>query len=157
MTKSTKITSILAATGIAATSLAFAAPATAKPGPIRAAYNAWTGAIANANCQGAVVSSLYAKNGILLATFDDEVVGRQDITDYFDGLTCSENLQVETDRISLGRDGDMGWAAGLYTFTFDGDDGETVEVPARFTFVFEKQQGGWMIVNHHSSVRPEEQ
>jgi len=155
MTTATKITSLLAATGIAATSLAMATPAAAKPGPIRAAYNAWTGAIANANCQGTVVSSLYAKDGILLATFDDEVVGREDITDYFDGLTCNENLQVETDELSLGRDGDMGWAAGLYTFTFDGDDGETVEVPARFTFVFEKKRNGWMIVNHHSSVRPE--
>lgn len=55
---------------------------------------------------------------------------------------------------------DVGVASGLYTFTWTGKDGQTVTVPARFTFTFEKERppgGGperWMIVEHHSSVAP---
>lgn len=55
---------------------------------------------------------------------------------------------------------DVGIASGLYTFTWTGKDGQTVTVPARYTFTFEKERppgGGpkrWMIVEHHSSVAP---
>lgn len=155
MTISRKITSVIAASGIAFASLALVSPASAAPNQVRAAYNAWVNAIQTANCQGSVVSSLYAPNGVLLATFDDRVVGRQAITKYFDGLTCNDNLRVQTDTFRSGRKGNLAWATGLYTFSFNDEAGERVEVPARYTFVFNRTKDGWKIVNHHSSVRPE--
>ena len=40
---------------------------------------------------------------------------------------------------------------GTYTFTFKGDK----KVPARFTFVYQYQDGQWLIEHHHSSMMPE--
>jgi uncharacterized protein (TIGR02246 family) len=157
MTLSRKLAAVFSASCIALTSVAFIAPAsaTAAPNQVRSAYNAWVDAIETANCQGSVVSSLYARNGALLATFNDVVAGRNNITKYFDGLTCNDELRVQTDSFRSGRQGNLAWATGLYTFSFNDESGERVEVPARYTFVFQKGRDGWRIVNHHSSIRPE--
>lgn len=44
--------------------------------------------------------------------------------------------------------------SGLYTFEVDGPGGR-VDVPARFTFVYEHGPDGWRILEHHSSGMPE--
>lgn len=133
---------------------ALADPPQAQRAGITSAYNAWVTALETAECDGAVVSRLYTKNAILLATFTKYIEGRADITDYFDGLTCNPDLTVTTNRITTGRDGRMGYATGLYKFQYTGSDGKTVKVPARFTFVFVKKSGGWRITTHHSSEDP---
>lgn len=157
MTRLRKTITAISIAGIAAGSLFVASPAQAESNSnsVRGAYNTWVSALEQANCKGKKVSSLYTKDGILLATFTDEVVGKKAITKYFDGLTCNDDLDVTTQSFDSNRDADMAWATGLYTFSFTGADGETVTAPARYTFVFEKTRGGWKIVNHHSSVRPE--
>jgi len=43
--------------------------------------------------------------------------------------------------------------SGLYTFSFE-EDGKMVSIPARFSFVYEKENGKWLIVEHHSSKVP---
>ena len=43
--------------------------------------------------------------------------------------------------------------SGIYTFT-SGVDGSTVM--ARFTYVYEKIDGEWLILSHHSSQMPTE-
>jgi hypothetical protein len=45
--------------------------------------------------------------------------------------------------------------SGLYTFMYEDKRGKTVKAPARYTFVWEKRDGEWKIVKHHSSLRPE--
>lgn len=42
----------------------------------------------------------------------------------------------------------------LSMFSYTGEIGQAVKVPARFTFVFVKKSDGWLIVNHHSSENP---
>ena len=142
--------------------MAVAAPGTAGAASenpsapaITRAYNGWATTLAAANCDGADVAALYTPRAILLATFKEYVAGRSAITGYFDDLTCKENLTVSTQRITSARIGQMGYATGLYTFAYDTVDGTKVEVPARFTFVFELRDGRWMIVNHHSSQNPQ--
>jgi len=120
---------------------------------IKGAYQTWITALQAAKCDGTVVSREYTNDAVLIATFSTFVKGRADLTEYFDTLTCYPNLAVKTDRITTGRDGDMGYATGLYTFSYTGKDGATVRVPARFTFVFVDKDGRWVIANHHSSTQ----
>jgi hypothetical protein len=42
---------------------------------------------------------------------------------------------------------------GYYTFSFT-KDGEAKTIPARYSFVYLKRDGRWMIVDHHSSAMP---
>jgi uncharacterized protein (TIGR02246 family) len=44
--------------------------------------------------------------------------------------------------------------AGHYELTRT-KDGQTAIFPARYSFVLVKQDGGWMILHHHSSMLPE--
>lgn len=49
--------------------------------------------------------------------------------------------------------GDVAVNSGAYTFT-DVRDGKNVTNPARFSFVYRKREGRWLIVDHHSSRMP---
>ena len=49
--------------------------------------------------------------------------------------------------------GDMAINTGYYTFTYT-KDGESKSLPARYSFVYAKRNGQWMIVDHHSSAMP---
>ncbi len=49
--------------------------------------------------------------------------------------------------------GDIAINTGAYTSREPRDDGEVVQA-SRFTFVYRKQDGRWMIIEHHSSRVP---
>ena len=50
--------------------------------------------------------------------------------------------------------GDMAINSGAYTFSEMKDDKEMLR-PSRFSFVYRKRGGQWLIVDHHSSSVPE--
>lgn len=155
--RNTVFIALAAATGsmlVASPALAADPVGPSSPSAIERAYDGWVTATETARCEGSLVSRLYTQRAILLATFSKYVKGRAAITDYFDSLTCNPDLVVTTSRITTGRDGSMGYATGLYKFSYTGEDGQAVKVPARFTFVFVKTNHGWLIVNHHSSENP---
>ncbi|MDX6084226.1 SgcJ/EcaC family oxidoreductase, partial [Xanthomonas campestris pv. incanae] len=52
-------------------------------------------------------------------------------------------------------DDDSAVDAGVYTFTLTDKNGKKSDVQARYTFVYEKRDGKWLIINHHSSAMPE--
>lgn len=100
------------------------------------------------------ITSLYADDAVLLATYQTKAEGSGEIRSYFDGLTKNEGLTVafeEQNPRALGPGAASN--SGTYTFSFM-KDGKKVEVPARFTFLYRKEGGDWRIVEHHSSVRP---
>ena len=95
------------------TQQAQAVPAAESPSVARAHHH-WIATLERSDFDGTDMAMLCTKEAILLATFKTYVLGRADITKYF-------------------------------------DDGSTTRVPARFTFVYEKENGHWLIANHHSS------
>lgn len=102
------------------------------------------------------ITALYAQEAVLLATFNDELDTPDEIKNYFIGLTQKPDLKVvfNTENVQVLDDNTV-TNSGLYTFSYT-ENGKTVEVPARYTFLYEKKGESWMIVKHHSSVRPEQ-
>jgi hypothetical protein len=75
------------------------------------------------------------------------------IADYFKNMAAQPQARVEITSSKLQLWGDLATASGVYTFT-DVRNGTNVRRPARFTFVFQRQSGRWLIVDHHSSAMP---
>ncbi|NJK57391.1 MAG: SgcJ/EcaC family oxidoreductase [Pleurocapsa sp. SU_5_0] len=114
----------------------------------------WGTALASRNVNQ--ITALYAQEAVLLATFNDELDTPDEIKNYFIGLTQKPDLKVvfNTENVQVLDDNTV-TNSGLYTFSYT-ENGKTVEVPARYTFLYEKKDDRWMIVKHHSSVRPEQ-
>jgi len=119
---------------------------------VRAALDTWTTKLAQRN--PANIVSLYAPNAVLLATFAKAPIGAPSPrTKYFEGLMKNEGLRCRIDSVTTRIYGDIGINSGLYTFMYE-KDGKTVNVPARYTFVYQRNGSGWRILEHHSSLQP---
>jgi len=99
------------------------------------------------------VVACYAADAILLPTVSAKVRHNHDeIRDYFvhflakkpRGRITEQNIRIY-DNIAIN--------SGLYTFSLT-DDGAHAEVDARFTFAYQKNNDGWLIIEHHSSILP---
>jgi len=99
------------------------------------------------------VVACYAADAILLPTLSAKVRHNHDeIRDYFvqflskkpNGRITEQNMRIY-DNIAIN--------SGLYTFSVTENGGQT-DVAARFTFVYRKQENGWLIIEHHSSILP---
>jgi uncharacterized protein (TIGR02246 family) len=75
------------------------------------------------------------------------------IAEYFRNSPAQPNARVRIGALKVRVWGDVAVSTGSYTFT-DVRDGQTVERPARFSFVFRKVGGQWLIADHHSSAVP---
>jgi uncharacterized protein (TIGR02246 family) len=114
---------------------------------------AWGKALASRDSKN--ITALYAPEAVLLATFSNELDTPQEISNYFVGLTKKPDLKVKFEKQNVKVfDDNTASNSGLYTFSFT-EKGKTVSVPARYTFTYEKINGKWSIVEHHSSLRPE--
>tara|TARA_R110000751_G_scaffold94864_1_gene185181 strand:- start:3215 stop:3589 length:375 start_codon:yes stop_codon:yes gene_type:complete len=98
--------------------------------------------------------SMYSNKAILLATFEPLIVGKKDILKYFEMFLAKEGLQckITTNLTQIDRDRDTRIASGLYTFSFMKNGYRKKIVKARYTFVINEG----IIINHHSSLVPEE-
>ena len=95
------------------------------------------------------VTSLYHNDGILLGTFSGkERVGHELILEYFENLLKSPvEVQIVSEHPHVYESTAVN--SGHYNFV---TDDKTVN--ARFSFVYHKDDNGWKIVSHHSSVIP---
>jgi uncharacterized protein (TIGR02246 family) len=76
------------------------------------------------------------------------------VRDYFKILsTVAPSYKVVVDQQRIRVYGDTAINTGAYTFS-ELRDGKPVVRPARFSFVYRKREGRWMIVDHHSSAVP---
>jgi uncharacterized protein (TIGR02246 family) len=113
----------------------------------------WAQALASRKVENII--ALYDPQAVLLATFTNQLDSTDKITNYFTGLFAKEGLKVEYNEQKIRiLDENTAMNCGLYTFSFT-ENGKVVEVPARYTFIYEKKGDTWSIVQHHSSIRPE--
>lgn len=98
------------------------------------------------------VAKNYSKSAVLLPTVSDVPrQGHEAIEDYFHHFLAKAPAGKIDDRfIKIGCNSVQD--VGLYTFKFD--DGR--EVQARYSFVYEYEDGRWVISHHHSSMMPEQ-
>jgi uncharacterized protein (TIGR02246 family) len=107
----------------------------------------------SANDADAVVK-LYAPDAILLGTVSPILSeGTEAIRAYFARLPGSGNKVVIGERRTVALGDDAVLATGFYEFTRL-QDGNPVPTPARFTMVVVNRGGEWVILHHHSSMRP---
>ena len=97
------------------------------------------------------VTANYADDGVLLPTVSNQPrTTPAEIREYFvKFLKSGPQGKVDKRVIKLGCN--VAHDVGTYTFTFK--DGQTVR--ARYTFVYEWEEGQWLIAHHHSSAMPE--
>lgn len=98
------------------------------------------------------VAKRYSKNAVLLPTVSDKPrTDYASIKDYFDSFLLKKPQGVILEsNVLIGTN----WCqdTGIYEFTM-GVTGDKVK--ARYSFVYEFEDGEWKIAHHHSSVMPE--
>lgn len=101
------------------------------------------------------VTALYSHDAVLLPTVSNKVRHNHgEIRDYFEHFiqkNPSGNLIEHNIRIF----DNMAINSGVYHFSLDTKDDERSIVKARYTFVYKKFDGKWLIIEHHSSAFPE--
>jgi uncharacterized protein (TIGR02246 family) len=121
---------------------------------IAALFDEWNAALGTGDAE--VVADRYAPDGVLLPTVSKQVrTDRDGIVDYFEHFQENDPVGEKTETIITVLDENSAVDAGTYVFTLtDPESGEVREVEARYTYVYEKIDGDWLIINHHSSVMP---
>ena len=123
-------------------------------GEISALFGDWNAALATGDPY--LVADRYTPDAVLLATMSPDVrVDRAGIVDYFANFMLARPLAVVKRSFVRVLRSTEAIDSGLCRFTMK-QDGHTVAMDARFTFVYEKIDGKWMIVTHHSSAMPPE-
>ena len=121
------------------------------------AYENWCHAIGTAKGQASKVVKYYAPNAILLPTLAPDILFNRPgggKNEYFNTLTSKKDIRCIPQKLITRLYGDMAINSGFYRFSYTDDSGHQKNIPARFTFVYQKVDGDWLIVNHHSSVVP---
>lgn len=122
---------------------------------IRALFDQWAATLATDDPEK--VADRYARDGVLVPTMSNVVrADRAGIVDYFEHFLQKQPEAEITRSIVNVLDKNTAVDTGTYRFTLtDPETGVTKDVDARYTFVYEKIGGKWLIINHHSSAMPE--
>ncbi|MFG1784398.1 SgcJ/EcaC family oxidoreductase [Rhodococcus oryzae] len=124
-----------------------------SPEQVAELFDTWNETLATGDPEA--VADLYAPDAVLLPTVSNEVrTDHAGIIDYFTGFLPSKPSAVIEQSVVNVLDADSAIDTGVYRFTMNKPEGQEV-VDARYTFVYEKRDGKWLIVNHHSSEMPE--
>ena len=101
------------------------------------------------------ILELYHPDGVLWGTLSPVIRhGKPSIHDYFVGFLNREELECSFTQSQVREFGDFLFHSGSYVFTWKAGR-HRIKVPARFSFVYKKEDGRWLIIEHHSSLFPE--
>ncbi|GAA0746258.1 SgcJ/EcaC family oxidoreductase [Ideonella azotifigens] len=116
---------------------------------VAALFDRWNASLRTLDPDKVVAN--YAPDGVLLPTVSNEPrTSPAEIRDYFVKFLKSEP-QGTIDKRLIRIGCNVAQDVGTYTFQFK--DGQTVK--ARYTYVYEWENGQWLIAHHHSSAMPE--
>lgn len=123
--------------------------AAATPQQIAGLFDRWNASLRTGDPDKVVAN--YAADGVLLPTVSNQPrTNPGEIRDYFvKFLKSGPQGTIDNRIIKIGCN--VAQDVGTYTFKFA--DGKTVH--ARYTYVYEWQNGQWLIAHHHSSAMPE--
>lgn len=100
------------------------------------------------------IVALYAADAVFFGTSSPVLRDRpQLVQEYFSTLPSLGDSTISLGDHRVQVFGDLAVSTGFYT-RIATEQGRTVSSPARFTFVYAKRDGRWLIVNHHSSALP---
>ena len=120
---------------------------------IAALFDRWNAAVETGDAEK--VADLYAPDAVLLPTLSPQIrTTREEIVDYFEHFLARHPSGREIRSVVKVLDARSAIDTGIYRLTFHDADGTTESVDARYTFVYEKRDGRWWIINHHSSLLP---
>lgn len=123
---------------------------------VAAAMDAWRDNLAVSTSENpSKVLSLYADDAILWGTISTTLRATPaEIKDYFvNAYKKLPKLTVAFKDPHIRVFGNTAINSGYYTFSFL-KDGNPTTLPARYSFVYVKRGGKWLIVDHHSSGMP---
>lgn len=101
------------------------------------------------------LTALYAQDAVLWGTISKAIATNPNaIAAYFKSVGDTPQNRVVMGEQHIRVYGDIGINSGTYTFNNVRPDGSVLPVAARYSMVFRKQGGKWMIVEHHSSRVP---
>ena len=101
--------------------------------------------------------ALYAEDSLLLPTLRGDVrIGHQPIRNYFVEVFLPRNPIGRMVELHSRLIGEYAVNSGLYEFEVDGGETGRRTAEARFTFVYQWRDGDWKIIEHHSSLNPED-
>jgi len=113
----------------------------------------WKKALSSGNVDN--IAKLYAGDAILWGTLSPVIRNTPElIREYFLKFATLEDIKVEFRDREVRRHGDIALNTGYYIFSWK-EDGKMITVPGRYSFVY-KFDGEWKIIDHHSSVIPEQ-
>ena len=120
---------------------------------IAALFDRWNAALGTGDPEK--VAALYAPDAVLLPTASPQIrTTHAEIVDYFEHFLQLKPVGTKLRTVVEVLDNNTAVDAGVYRFTLTNADGTTRDVDARYTYVYEKRDGKWWIINHHSSVLP---
>ncbi len=101
------------------------------------------------------ILTLYDSEAVLHPTISPVLVDNHDKRrEYFSLFKQQGQLSAQINECRIRIFDEMAINSGTYTFIVR-KDGQTREIPARFSFTYRKTPNGWKIVDHHSSPLPE--
>jgi uncharacterized protein (TIGR02246 family) len=123
---------------------------------VRTVINQWLTHVNQENLSDIVL--MYAPNAILLPTLSERIcIGREEIQQYFIKFLGKDELKGHITKMYIQIADDTAIASGLGIFTYRDSskkNSRKVEVDFRYSFVVQKGQEGWHILNHHNSLVP---
>jgi hypothetical protein len=101
------------------------------------------------------VTALYHKDAVLWGTLSPVIRNTPAlIREYFVKFATLDRIKVDFSDPVVRQYGNVAINTGYYVFSWY-EEGKKVVVPARYTFSY-VNEGGWKIIDHHSSVVPEQ-